>query len=80
MNQTEIKYGKIHLDGQMVSYATFQEEEKTVELIVPAYQGLHVKIDGVLYNPGSMEVRKYVMLWTKVAGWIGQEQLLKQVF
>lgn len=77
----DIKYGKIKLDGfGLVSYAIFQNDSnQTVELICPPYKGLYVRIDGKIFPPGSSEVRQYVMLWTKVAGWLGTDQLLNSL-
>ena len=85
-DQTEIKYGHVQLpfgkDKAMIrcGYCIFKEEGHMIELISVPYGGLYVRKDGELIGkPGQSAGRKYVMAWTRVAGWLGADELMSQV-
>lgn len=76
--QTEIEFGYKTIEGKRVGYATYIEptSENKIELINVPYGGLFVKInDELKHKPGGVPYH-YVMLWTKVAGWLGSRDLL----
>jgi len=72
MPETEIRYGRIVLDGQRIGYCTYQENGDKIEIFCPPYKPLIVKKNGVTI-PCTPE---HVMVWTKVAGWLGTSELI----
>ena len=79
-NQTEIKYGHIELEGNTIGYATYNINDTKVELLNLS-NGLHVRIDGkIKYKPGDQGIYPYVIIWTKVAGWMGTADFARRYF
>ena len=77
----EIKYGRISREGKIVGYAVFETEGKKIELISEPYGPLRVLINGKENNwaesPSHFDLGIAVQVWTKVAGWIGTEQMAR---
>ena len=69
---TEVKYGRILRNDKIVGYCTYTEEGVKVEIFSEPYKNLEVKINGENVQPNY----QHVMVWTKVAGWLGQDQIL----
>ena len=77
---TEIKYGRIAREGKIVGYATFEMEGRKIEIISEPYRNLVVLIDGKAdwsNCPRGFDMHMAVEVWTKVAGWIGTEQMVR---
>lgn len=64
MNIDEIKYGHINIEGTEVGYATWLENGKKHEVIVPPFRNIIKVINGKQTKP----TKEDVMIWTKVAG------------
>lgn len=71
-SQTAVSYGRVLRNGKVVGYATYQVSGRKIELInLP--DRLQVLVDGVEVKPDFV----HVMVWTKVAGWLGTADTLK---
>lgn len=73
--KVEIKYGRKEFDGKLCGYATFEEDGHKMELICPPYESLIVLKDG---KRVPCE-RKYVWAWTRVAGWLGAQEMVNKI-
>jgi len=74
----EIKYGRVKLPefgSELVGYATYEEEGRKVEILSPPYRELIVLENGKRVPTNEV----HVLIWTRVAGWLGQEQLLGEL-
>ena len=68
---TEIVFGRIWKNGELVGYAAFVDKQgRTVEIFSPPRKPLEVYVAGekVKVQP------EHVMLWMKIAGWLGVEE------
>jgi len=65
---TEIKYGRIQRDGKIVGYATFIDGDNKVEIFAPPYKRLECYVNGQRVPCNA----QFVMIWTKVAGWLAE--------
>jgi hypothetical protein len=72
--KTEIKYGRIPMDNELVGYVTWNEGNDKVELLSPPYHDLIKVMNGKIVGASEEDV----MIWTKVAGWLGVEELSKR--
>ena len=73
-NGVEIKYGRVELQGKQVGYCEYMDpRDNTLHQIwCPPYESLLVLVDGKKVKAS----RHHVMMWTKVAGWLGNHELL----
>ena len=74
-DKTEIKYGRMNIDGRETGYATWMEDGRKHEVIAPAYQNLIKIVDGKITKPTKMDI----ILWTRIAGDMGTEELMKHL-
>ena len=86
MTETKITYGhkKAEIEGEFftVGFAEYEDENgDMIELLSVPYGGLYVKKNGELFlRPGEKSITPYVWIWTKVAGWLGGQDLAKKHF
>lgn len=84
---TQIQYGRKkdeRHNNNLCGFAIFEETnqfDKTVKIeLVCATDGLYVYEDSKLIGfPGKSAGYKYIMVWTKVAGWLGTASLLRSL-
>jgi len=69
----EIKYGRRIINGELHGYACYKDEQgNTIELISPPYGDLKKLVNG---KPSKVKTED-IMTWTRIAGWIGTDELL----
>jgi len=69
---TKVTYGRIFRNAELVGYCSYTDEKgKLVEIFSPPYKSLEVYVAGEKVKTQS----EHVMVWTKVAGWLGTEEL-----
>ena len=71
----EITYGKVKIDGKIVLYSKWYENGSKNELISSPYDKLIKLVDGKSVKPTTEDA----VVWTKIAGWIGEEELIKEM-
>ena len=84
---TQIQYGRKkdeRHNNNLCGFATFEEQnqfDKTVTIeLVCATEGLYVYENGIMIGkPGQSAGYKYIMIWTKVAGWLGTAGLIRSL-
>lgn len=83
---TEIKYGHVNLpfgpnkSNVRCGYATFKEDDATIELISVPYGGLWVRRNGEIIERPGTGTGKYTMAWAKVASWLGNQEFADRWF
>lgn len=73
---TEVKFGRIWRNRELVGYCSFADEQgRAVEIFCPPYKPLEVYVAGekVKVQP------EHVMIWTEVAGWLGIEETRRTI-
>jgi len=75
VSKMEVKYGRIEYQGKICGYVTWNENGKKIELISIPYGPLLKFIDGEQVKPTPDDV----MIWTRVAGLLGTEELYLMV-
>jgi len=71
-----IMYGRLIRNGVLVGYCSYIDENgKRVEIISPPYGKLEVYINGKKVEP----TEEHVMIWTMVASWLGEEEIIKKL-
>jgi len=69
--ETKITYGRIFRNAELVGYCGYIDEQgRKVDIFSPPQKSLEVYVDGkrVKVQP------EHVMIWTRVAGWLGQNK------
>jgi len=73
---TEIKFGRVWRNGKLVGYCSYVDEKgHCVEIFSPPYEPLEVYVAGEKVKP----TLEHIMVWTMVAGFLGQNQLLREL-
>ena len=75
MDEIEIKYGRVRIDGEMVLYSKWYQNGSKNELISSPYNKLIKLVDGKEVKPTTEDA----VVWTKIAGWIGADELIREV-
>lgn len=70
----EIKYGRAMVDGKLCGYATWMEDGHKMEFISIPGNKLVKLVDDKMVEL----TEKDIMLWTKIAGWLGTEELYRE--
>ena len=73
--EIEIKYGRVRIDGEMVLYSKWYQNGSINELISSPYNKLIKLVDGKEVKPTTEDA----VVWTKIAGWIGADELIREV-
>lgn len=70
----EIKYGRTIVDGKPCGYATWMEDGHKMEFVdIP-----NMRLVKLVDNKRVELTEQDIMLWTKIAGWLGTEELYKE--
>ena len=74
--KTQVRYGYITVKGKRCGFATYKVRDKEVILISIPYGGLIKFVNG----QRATVLPEDVMLWAKIAGWLGFDELHKELF
>lgn len=75
MDETKIRYGRVKIDSEIVLYSKWYENGSKNELISAPYKKLIKLVDGKSVKPTTEDA----IVLTKIAGWIGADELIEEV-